>query len=222
MSRCRQTRIDEQSVVVGLDTENILRHRVPHPSGSTREPRVLALTGTSRILTCYHLAVDIGFHLVQRLAVFLHIGRQNLRIVCPGIVAASSYRFSDDHPRVVVTEDTGILLIAGGVGGNLTHLHMISCKGGVVEHDAMFAVEVLLHGVERLADHSFLQSDAGHRTPALALNENLTFLVLAGANLVAEEVVGTQEPLAVPSVLFHGLYHLADGSFGAGGLLSIG
>ena len=37
-SRLWQTRIDADTVVVGLDAEDELRNSVPHPSGSTCEP----------------------------------------------------------------------------------------------------------------------------------------------------------------------------------------
>ena len=37
-SRLWQTRVDADTVVVGLDTEDELRDGVPHPSSRTREP----------------------------------------------------------------------------------------------------------------------------------------------------------------------------------------
>ena len=37
-SRLGQTWVDADTIVVGLDTEDELRYRVPHPSSRTREP----------------------------------------------------------------------------------------------------------------------------------------------------------------------------------------
>ena len=53
-----------------------------------------------------------------------------------------------------------------------------------------------------------LHADAGHHAEALRLDEDLAVLVLVAADLVAERVVGAQEPLAVPAVLEHDLAHL--------------
>ena len=72
-SRLGQTRIDADAIVVGLDTEDELRYRIPHPGSRTREPRVLTLTWLEGVLTCYHLAVDVRLHLVQRLVFLFHV-----------------------------------------------------------------------------------------------------------------------------------------------------
>ena len=82
----------------------------------------------------------------------------------------------------------------------------------------MLAVEVLLAGVECLVHHAVLQADGSHGAEALALDKDFTFLVLLRANLVAVEVVGTEVPLAVPSVFLHGSDHGVDVALGAGGL----
>ena len=128
-----------------MDTEDELTHGVPHPSRRAREPTVFTLTGACSILTGHHLTVDIRLHLVQRLVFLLHIGRKDLGIVAPCIIAASGYRLADDHPRVVVTEDAGVFLIAFGIGRDLAHLHVIGGEGRVVEHDAMLTLHAFLH-----------------------------------------------------------------------------
>ena len=126
---------------------------------------------------------------------------------------------ADDDPRVVVAEDACVLLVALGVGAYLAHLHVIGGVGRVVEHDAVFAFQSFLGGVESLGYETLFESDARHCAPSLALDEYLALLVLVGAYLVAEEVVGAQIPLSVPSVLLDGFYHLVYVFLGAVGLV---
>ena len=85
----------------------------------------------------------------------------------PGIVASPGHGLTDDDPRIVVTEDAGILLVSGRVGRYFAHLDMVAGEGGMVEHHAMLAVKVFLAGVESLVHHSFFQSDAGHGAESL-------------------------------------------------------
>ena len=59
---------------------------------------------------------------MQGLVFLLDITRQDLRIVCPGIVTTSGQGLTDDHPGVVMAEDTGVLLIALWIRGDLTIL----------------------------------------------------------------------------------------------------
>ena len=68
-----QTGVDADAVVVRLDTEDELRDGVPHPGCCTGKPRVLALAGTEGILAGYHLAVDVGLHLMQRLVFLIDV-----------------------------------------------------------------------------------------------------------------------------------------------------
>ena len=39
--------------------------------------------------------------------------------MAPGIVASTGYRLSDDDPRIVVAEDTGVLLVAFRIRRNV-------------------------------------------------------------------------------------------------------
>ena len=71
--RLGQTWVDADTVVVGLDAEDELRHGVPHPGGCTREPGVLTLARTEGVLTGYHLTVDVGLDLMQRLVFLLDV-----------------------------------------------------------------------------------------------------------------------------------------------------
>ena len=147
---------------------------------------------------------------MQGLILLLHVGRQDLGIVAPGIVTTACDTLTDDHPRIVVTEDTGILLIAFGIRGDLTVLIDILREGRIVEHHTVFALEVLLAGVEALGHHAVLGTNLCHRTPALALDEDLGLLALVGTNLTAIEVVGTEIPLTIPAMFLHSLNHRID------------
>ena len=118
-----------------------------------------------------------------------------------------------------MAEDASILLVARRIGAYLTHLHVITGEGRMVEHHAMRTVEILLTSIECLIYHAILLSDACHRAEALRLNEYLAFFVLVTANLVAVEVVGTQIPLAIPAVLLHSLGHSVEVALGALGLI---
>jgi len=68
--------------------------------------------------------------------------------VTPGIVTTTCDALADDHPRIVVTEDTGILLVTFGIRRDLTIFVDILRESRIVEHHAMLALQVLLAGVE--------------------------------------------------------------------------
>ena len=110
-----------------------------------------------------------------------------------------------------MAEDTGIFLVALRITGDLTIFIDILGEGRVVKHHTMLALQVFLAGVESLSHHAVLSTNLCHRTPTLALNEDLRLLTLVGADLIAEEVVGTEIPLTIPSVFLHGGNHSVDG-----------
>ncbi len=89
----------------------------------------------------------------------------------------------------------------------------------MIQHNAVLAVKVLLHGVERLLDKSVLKAYAGHGTPSLTLDKYLALLVFVTADLVAVIIVGAKKPLAVPSVLPDSLLHGIDTCLRAIGLV---
>ena len=84
---------------------------------------------------------------------------------------------------------------------------MIGGIGRVVQYHSVLALQTLLGAVQCLVAETVFQSDASHGAPALALDEDLAFFVLITTYLVAEEIVGTEEPFAVPSMLLHGFAH---------------
>ena len=64
---------------------------------------------------------------------------------------------------------------------------------------------------QRLRRQPIVQPDARHDADALRLDENLPFCARRRADLVAEMVVGAQEPLAIPAMLADGRVHLRGG-----------
>ena len=211
------TRIDLDTVISWLDAEDELCDGVPVPGCGASEPRVLAFSGFGGILACYHLAIDVRLDLVKLLV--LNPGRADLGVMLPGVVAATGHRLANDDPWIVVAEDAGILLVTGWVGANLAHLDVIGRVGRVVEHHTMFAVEVLLAGIERLVHHTILESDTCHSAETLRLDENLAFLIFFRTDFVAVEVIGTQVPFSIPTMLLDGFDHLVDALLGTLGFV---
>ena len=125
----------------------------------------------------------------------------------PRFVASSCNGHAYDNPRIVVTEDARILLVALRIRRNLTHFHVVGGVGRVVKHNTVIAIHHSLNRVDSLVAKSFLKTYSRHGTPALALDEYLAFLVLVRSNLVAVEIVGAEEPFAVPSVFLHSFFH---------------
>ena len=97
----------------------------------------------------------------------LEIHRTNLAEEFPSIIATSGYSLTNDDPRIIMTEDSGILLISSRIRTYLAHLHMICGVSRIIEHHTVFAVEILLARVDCLVHHSFLQTDASHSAEAL-------------------------------------------------------
>ena len=64
--------------------------------------------------------------------------------MAPGIVAATCDTLADDDPRIVVAEDTGILLVALGRARNLTLLVDVLGKCRIVQHHTVLALQILL------------------------------------------------------------------------------
>ena len=58
-------RIDLQTVVCRLYTQNVLGDGIPVPGSGSGEPAVLGLARTSSILTGYHLRIDVWLDLVK-------------------------------------------------------------------------------------------------------------------------------------------------------------
>ena len=72
-------------------------------------------------------------------------------------------------------------------------------EGGVVEHQAVLALQVAAGGIQGLVAQPFPGADAGHGAPALAFDEDLRFVVLFRSDFPAIEIVGPEEPFPVPA-----------------------
>ena len=106
-----------------------------------------------------------------------------------------------------MAEDSGIFLISGRIGGNFAKLEVILGVSGLENHDTVFGVQTLLHGIQGALCETFLDADACQYAEALRLNVNLTLAAFLGANLVAVCIVCAEEPLAVPAVCEDGIIH---------------
>ena len=184
-----------------------MRDGIPHPGSRSSQPAVLAFAGAGGVLAGHHLAAYVRFYFMQGTVLF-GVRRAYLAEILPGTVAPAQYGFSDDDPRVVVAEDTRILLVAGGIGGDFSILHNIAGEGRIVEYNTVLAVQAFLYGVQCFFYHAFFQSDACHGAPALRFDEDLSFFVLFGTHLVAEVIVGAQVPVSVPAMFLYGFHHI--------------
>jgi len=64
----------------------------------------------------------------------------------------ADYSLGTADPWVVVAEDTGVLLVARGIAGNLAQFEMVLRVGGLQQHNAVLCVELVF--LELLAaDH---------------------------------------------------------------------
>ena len=110
-----------QAVQRGLDAKDILAHIEEGPCGSAGQPAVLCFAKGGGILTGHHLAVNIGFGAVD-LGNILDVGRACLAVHLKGPVAMPQNGFGTADPRIVVAEDTGVLLVSRRIAGNFARL----------------------------------------------------------------------------------------------------
>jgi hypothetical protein len=62
-----------------------------------------------------HLRIHVRFGAVQ-IAESFQIGRTDFPVILKGLIAASQNRFGDHDPGIVMTEDSGIFLVARRIG----------------------------------------------------------------------------------------------------------
>ena len=98
-----------------------------------------------------------------------------------------------------MAEDTGVLLVARRIAGNLAQLKVILGVSGLQQHNAVLCVELVFHALQGGYGFAGVYADAGHDAHALRLDEDLAFRALAASNGRAERVVGSAEPRAVPA-----------------------
>ena len=204
-----------QAVQGGLDAQNVLADVEEGPCRRTGQPAVFGFAEGGGVLTGYHLAVNVGLGAVD-LGDVLDIGGAGLAVHRKGAVAVTERCLGAADPRVVVAEDTGVLLVSRRIAGDLAQIQLIAGVGGLQQHHAVFGVQTLLHAGKRLRGLSALLANAGHDAHTLRLNEDLTLGALLAADGLAESIVGTAEPCAVPTGgqggLLHGINVLAGGS----------
>ena len=213
-----QARGHRNAVILRPYAQKIFRGSEPVPGRRTGQPAVLALARTECILTGHHLAIDIRLHLVQCLV--LDECRGNLAIMLPRIIPAACKHLSHNHPRIVVAENAGILLISLRVGGNLTVILYVLREGRIIQNYTLLSIKHFLYTVKCLVAHSTVGSDAGHRTPALALDEYFRLVILLRAHFPTKVVVSPQEPFPVPAIFLHGLLHRLNPGQHLGRILS--
>ena len=110
----RDGRIDGKTVELRLNAKDVLGDGYHVPSSSTSEPGVLALTEVLGILTADHLTVNVRLCLVDIGCLFGEC-RSDLRIVLESLVSSSRISLGADDPRVVVCEDTRVLLVSARI-----------------------------------------------------------------------------------------------------------
>ena len=74
----------------------------------------------------------------------------------------------------------------------------------------MLGFQPFLDGFERPLRLAVIHAHAAHDAVSLGLDEDLAVLALPGADLVAECVVGADEPFTIPAGVQDGFPHLVD------------
>ena len=126
----RNARIDAQAVVIGADAKNPLRDGEISPGGRAGESGIFRFAVGGRVFARDHLRENVGLAAMQIADAFAG-GGIDAGVIIEGAVAIAGHRFSDDDPGVVVTENTGVFLVAGRVGGNLAHFNVIFGEDGI-------------------------------------------------------------------------------------------
>ena len=80
-----------------------------------------------------------------------------------------------------------------------------------MQDNAEFAVEPVLDALERFFCFARFFADAGHDAHALRLDEDLPLGAVSASDGLAERVVGSAEPCAVPARVQDGFLHLGCG-----------
>src|ERR1039457_2287136 len=197
---------DLQAIVGGTYPENPLHDGVVIPRRGAGQPGVLGFAMGGRVAPGDHLRVDTRLAAVH-VADWLARRRVDARIVIVRAVAIAGHGLGDDHPRVVVTENSRVFLVARRVGRNLAEVQVVARVRRLLQHDAMRRGQVLAHGFERAARQPVFDADARQNAETLRLDEDLSLGALLRSDLVAEVVVRAQEPLAVPAVPADGFLH---------------
>ena len=210
--------VNAQAVQSGLDAQNVLAHVHEGPCRRAGQPAVLGLAEGGGIAARHHLAVNVGFGAVD-LADVLDIGRAGLFVDSKGPVTVAQHGLSTADPWVVVAEDTGVLLVARGIAGDLAQIEPVGGVGGLEQYHAVRGVQPLLHALQCGFGLTGLSADPGHHAHALGFDEDLPLVAFPAAYGGTKGIVGTAEPCAVPAGGQGGLFYCVNGGAGTGGLL---
>ena len=164
------------------------------------------------ILTCNHLRIYIRLGAVQVGVLLFTICRSDLAVVFECLVAVTNKCLCTDDPCVVVAEDTSIFLIAARISRNFTVLDVVLGECRLVQNQTVCRIQILVYALQSLQVCAGLLAAAAHNSKALRFDEDLALFALVRAHLLAEVIIRTQEPFAVPAVIHDVLLHLVDGS----------
>jgi hypothetical protein len=122
-------------------------------------------------------------------------------------VAVAGHRFGDNHPRIVVAENAGVLLIARRVRRDLAQLQVVARVRRLLQDDAVRRGQALAHRIERLPRQAVLIPMPARMQKPCGSMKIFPSAHSLGPDLFAEIVVSAQEPFAVPAVRAHRLFH---------------
>ena len=105
-------------------TQDVLGDIYESPCRGTGQPAVFRLAVEFCILTGYHLGVYIRLGTMD-LADILDVCGTGLAVDFEGSVTSAQNGLCDGYPGIVVAEDTGILLVSGGIRGYFTKFEVI-------------------------------------------------------------------------------------------------
>src|SRR5690554_416111 len=82
----RDTGVDQQAFILGLDAQYVATDGVKIPGGGARQPGILSFTRLKGIFPGHHLSIDIGLRFMQLADVF-EVGGANFLVIFPGTLS---------------------------------------------------------------------------------------------------------------------------------------
>ena len=140
----------------------------------------------------------------------LDVGRGGPPVDLERPVAVAELRLRADNPRIVVAEDPRVLLVSGGIAGDLAQLQMVPCVCRLQQNDAVLRIQPLFDALHGRLGFSGLFADACHDAHALGFDEDLTFFAFLSADHMAVSVESSAEPRAVPAGIQRRRFNLRD------------
>ena len=194
----RNAGIDTQTIPVGANAKDVLGDIDKGPCRSTGQPAVFCFTVSGSVCAGNHLCINVRLGAVDVTDIF-QISGTGFTIYLKCAIASANDGFCDGNPGIIVAEDSGIFLVPGRVGADLSKLQVISGIGRLQEHDAVFGIQMFLDRVQGFLRKPFLYANACEDAEALGFDKDLTFFTFPGADLVTVGIVGPEEPFPVPA-----------------------